>query len=64
MITVLDPMLKNSTAIKAIKKHRDTVILLHKALFACKDHFFSGWDVEDSGSVDLYHTDIDHRCKT
>jgi hypothetical protein len=62
-ITVLDPMLMNSPPSKSQDKHHNIVYVLHKALLACKDHFFSGWDVEDVGWVDVYTTDIDRRCK-
>jgi hypothetical protein len=56
-------MLMDLSPSKSQDKHQNIVYVLHKALFACKDHFFSGWDVDDAGWVGVYTTDIDHKCK-
>ncbi|WVZ54520.1 hypothetical protein U9M48_005305 [Paspalum notatum var. saurae] len=57
-ISVLDPMLMKVEAIKSSIRHEEIVIDLHKALFACKDRFFSGWDVSSTGWSTFYLTDF------
>jgi hypothetical protein len=54
--------MKSSVA-EAKQKHHDTVFKLHSALFACKDHFFCGWDVKDDCWADVYLTNLGHKCK-
>lgn len=62
-VTILDPILMYSSALMSLEKHKDIVSQLHEALFTCKDHFFSGWDVDNAGWVALYRTDVDRTCK-
>ncbi|WVZ82113.1 hypothetical protein U9M48_029414 [Paspalum notatum var. saurae] len=50
-------------AIKSSIRHEEIVIDLHKALFSCKDRFFSGWDVSSTGWSTFYLTDFPPKSK-
>lgn len=62
-ISVLDPLLMNTSGAKAKRIHQSIVRKLHSAFLACKNRFFSGWDIQADDWVDIYLTDVGRRPK-